>query len=144
MTFDLPAGQVLQPGGRALMVGFDPVNNPAQLAQFLASYGLTEAPGPIWGPWLGSLSNRTERLALQRPEAPDLPGDPVGWVIVDEVLYFDRKPFDRSADGDGPSLHRRLISGHGWNPESWVALPPTPGTGIPADTPADPAWLQLH
>ena len=62
-----------------------------------------------------------ERFALERPQAPDLPGDPVSWVVVDEVAYFEQAPFPPAADGAGAALHRVSAAQPGSDPANWTA-----------------------
>ena len=123
-----PANTTLPPGGLALLVNFDPADA-AQLNAFKATYGLAAIPAPIFGPYDGNLSNKGERFAIERPLAPYLPGDTVAWVIVDEVIYFDRAPWTPQADGTGLALHRLSTDGSGNDPANWLAGPPSPGTG---------------
>jgi len=91
------------------------------LSTFLNVYGLTNNEVQILGPYSGRLSNRGERVALERPQPPDMEGDPVSWVIVDEVIYFDRGPWPTQADGTGRSLERTQVQGSGNNPANWQA-----------------------
>jgi len=125
------SGMYLEPGGRLLVVGFDPVVEPGRLARFVSSYGVGDlAAGiEIIGPWDGDLSNSGERLALKRPQAADVVGEPVSWVIVDEVIYADVFPWPVAADGDGFSLQRNCSDGSrsGNDPVNWRAEVPSPG-----------------
>ena len=81
------------------------------------------------GPWEGNLSNRGERLSLEKP-ALEASG---GWVIVDEVLYSDVSPWPSGPDGSGLSLSRihtdALHSGN--DPSKWQAATPSPGSANP-------------
>ncbi|MHC4324613.1 MAG: lamin tail domain-containing protein, partial [Planctomycetota bacterium] len=108
VDYTFPLNTSIPAGGRLIVVGFDPYTETGLLAEFVAAYNTGQLiPGvDITGPWAGNLSNNGERLALKKPEAPDLPGDPVCWVIVDEVIYTDVSPWPDAADGDGYALQR--------------------------------------
>ncbi|MEM7395256.1 MAG: hypothetical protein AAF492_23225, partial [Verrucomicrobiota bacterium] len=77
-------------------------------------------------PYTGRLSNRGGRIALERPQAPDLPGEGISWVIVDELIYFDRQPWPNAADATGLSLHRLDGDMAGRNPNNWREGLPSP------------------
>jgi len=118
-------------GGRLIVVGFDPQTEADRLTTFMVSYhtGLLTPGVDIVGPWLGSLSNAGERLALERPLPADQPDDPISWGIVDEVIYADVAPWPESADGGGDVLQRIHTDAHfsGNDPSNWEATLPTPG-----------------
>ena len=129
VEYEFPVNQTLAPGQRLLVVNFDPANAPA-LAAFGALYGITPESAIILGPYAGKLNNATDRVALERPQAPDLPGDPLAWVVVDEVIYSDQPPWPAQADGGGASLHRLSAVGSGNDPSNWgvAALATLAGT----------------
>jgi len=121
------AGNVsLVAGGVALVVNFDPAGAMA-LEAFRTKYGITNAEVQIFGPFSGKLGNRSDRVALEKPQYPDLPGGPYSWVIVDEVIYGNQSPWPSSANGAGHSLRRAAVNGSGNNPLSWFAAAPTAG-----------------
>jgi len=131
-------GYVFEPGtvigayGRVVVVGFDPSVETSRLNAFIAAYGTGAlTPGVnIFGPWPGNLSNGGERIALKRPQTPDLPDEPISWVIVDEVIYGDVAPWPVAADGMGAALQRIGADGahSGNDPSNWQAAWPSPAS----------------
>jgi hypothetical protein len=79
------------------------------------------------GPYAGKLNNATDRVALERPQAADAPGDPLAWVMVDEVIYSDQMPWPTGADGTGASLQRLSAVGSGNDPSNWRVAAPAAG-----------------
>jgi hypothetical protein len=136
VDFDFPPDTTLQPGETLLVVGFDPVNNPAALAAFRAAYNLA-ASVPIAGPWSGKLANDSDDIELRRPDAPGLDGD-VPYYLVERVRYSDIAPWPAQADGAGYSLQRLADNEFANDPANWVAEAPTPGpAGSSGDSDGD-------
>ena len=138
VDFIFPANLTLLSGELMLVVNFSPTNT-AQLAAFKALYGITNAALRILGPYSGDLANSSERVALEYPQAGDLPGSTPNWAIVDEVLYADQSPWPCSADGTGDSLQRISALAHGNDAANWSSEPPTAGrprANLPAGLPA--------
>ena len=69
VDFDFPPGVSLAAGGRLLVVSFDPVASPGQLALFRSRYG-ADATLPVYGPYSGKLANNDDDVELHRPDAP--------------------------------------------------------------------------
>ena len=131
VSYTFPTGFSIPSDDCLVVVGFDPVVESSRLDAFKAVYNTGPlVPGvDIVGPWSGDLSNAGERLALERPQVPDLPGDPISWVIVDEVIYGDVAPWPESPDGDGDALQRTYADRYhcGNDPANWQGATPTPG-----------------
>lgn len=115
VSFTFPSGTSLPAGEKLWLVPFDPAVDNALLTLFASTYGLTPAQETILGPYSGQLSNRGERVALERPQESDDPLKPldVSWVIVDELFYFDQAPWPSGADGTGYPLIRTGLAAWG-------------------------------
>ncbi|HEX7861610.1 MAG TPA: lamin tail domain-containing protein, partial [Verrucomicrobiae bacterium] len=108
--------------GTIVLASFDP-NNSTQLAQFKQFYGVASSNITVTGPFTGQLANSSDRITLEKPDAPDLPGEPIVWVLVDEVIYTDLS----GADGTSESLHRIANTRSGNDPTNFAASAPTVG-----------------
>ncbi len=132
VSYQFPSNTVLPSGGALLLVSFDPLTNLAALAAFKLAHGVGTFEPAMLGPYDGKLSNTGERLALEKPQEPDLPGESVSWVIVDEVIYFDKWPWPEGARNTGKPLQRLPGAASGNNPANWIV----PATGSPGTGPA--------
>jgi hypothetical protein len=138
IAFDFPANTILPAGGVLLVVNIDPADS-AALTTLRTVYGITNLDIRILGPYSGKLGNRSDRVALEKPQLPDLPGDPYSWVIVDEVIYGNQEPWPANANGIGYSLNRLTLTKSGNDSSNWAAALPTPGvhTNAPLDSDGD-------
>ena len=138
VDFALPANLTLGAGEFLVLVSFDPAADPGQLAVFRGLYGITNAGLKILGPYSGKLANSSARVALEKPQAGDLPGDSISWIEVDEAIYADQSPWPCGTDGTGASLQRQNLAGYGNDPLKWAGGPPTPGRDNVALPPGAP------
>lgn len=148
VEYSLPPNLVLASGACLLVVSFDPADVVAR-TRFQNRYGLEPGTIRIVGPYQGKLANSSDRVALERPQRPDLPGEPYSWVIVDEIIYGDQSPWPAAADGTGWSLHRLEAPRAGNDPANWQAAVPTPGHAYASGTDTDgdgmpDAWELAH
>jgi hypothetical protein len=83
----------------------------------------------IVGPWKGNLSNRGERVALEKSQSGADASDPLVWGVVDEAIYSDVSPWPAGPDGQGEALQRlHADPTHcGNDPANWQSAAPTPG-----------------
>ena len=138
MDFDFPQGVSLPAGGRLLVVSFDPVLNPVQLAAFRSKYGV-DGTIPIYGPYVGKLANGDDKVELYRPDNPDAGFVP--YVLADRVHYHDIAPWPPLADGTGGALQRVSLAGYGNDPTNWAVALPNFGGSMDSDGDGIPdAW----
>jgi len=138
VSFDFPANETIPPGGYVLVVSFDPVLNPQQLAAFRTRFN-PPAIVPILGPWTGSLNNAGESVRLEQPDEPvPTPASNAGevpYVLGDRIRYSRVSPWPGDAAGTGLSLQRRRSLQFGNDPVNWSASVPTAGRqNSPKDT----------
>jgi hypothetical protein len=145
VSFTFPAGTQLTPGETFLVVNFDPADGTAR-SSFETAYGLASGSVTLLGPYGGKLSNRSDRVGLEKPQAPDLLGEGVSWVVVDEVVYGNQDPWPASPNGLGSSLHRKLEEEHSGMPGSWMTGEPSPGEveGVVPDRDSDSDGMPDH
>lgn len=139
VDFDFPMGVSMPGNTRLLLVSFDPVSNPAQLASFRAKYG-ADGTIPVYGPYSGKLANNDDKVELYKPDNPDAGFVP--FVLVDRVHYYDAAPWPTAADGTGAGLSRVSLSGYANDPTNWVAVVPNFGGGGDSDGDGMPDWWE--
>ncbi len=128
VSFDFPTNITLQPGGRVLVVGFDPATYPATTAAFRTKFGL--APGvTLLGPWTGKLNNGGDTIKLLGPDKPNVTPTNVfiPYYLVEAVAYDNLPPWPSGADGGGTSLQRLDLQRFGNDPVNWRAVVPFSG-----------------
>jgi hypothetical protein len=113
---------------------------------FVAKYNVP-ADAKLFGPYSGKLSNDSDRVAIERPQPPKAAGEPIAWVIVDEVTYGKRPLWPTEPDGSGASLHRISIAAAGNDPANWQSGPADPGRVIKQTDDRDgdgmPDWWEI-
>ena len=132
VSYRFPANASIPPYGYALVVSFDPEQNPSQAATFRTKFGVP-AGVRIFGPYGGQLSNGGEGVELYRPDTPQLPPSPdagqVPYVRVDKVNYTDDPPWPTTPDGAGQALRKKDGKAFGNDPAKWDGASPTAGQG---------------
>jgi hypothetical protein len=140
VTFTFGPGLSLSMGGRALIVPFDPVAAPNELAWFRNAFSVSNDV-PVWGPFTGALSNSGEDLRLLRPDPPQLAPHPdagfVPYVLVEHVHYLPTTPWPTNGLVPGASFQRAATTAFGNEPANWFAAPPTAGRDNNVDTDHD-------
>jgi hypothetical protein len=122
-----------------LVVGFDPIANPAALANFRSRFGVSNTV-PIFGPWgringtnftTARLSDSGDAVELYRPDPVQLPPRPdagyVPYIRIDKVNYSSGAPWPGGADRTGLSLQRKNSLRFGNDPLNWAVDAPNPG-----------------
>ncbi len=126
IEFLFRAGRSIPPGGRLVVVAFDPEDLTSKRI-FMEFYGLTDTAIQLAGPFSGPLNAHAGRIAIEEPRG-DLPGlNQVAWGVVDEVLFFDQAPWPADFGGQGNSLQRQSSAFAGNDPANWRPASPTPG-----------------
>jgi len=130
IDFEFATGTTIAAGAYLVVVDFDPLLSPTDLADFRALYGI-DASVPVVGPYGGKLSNLGDTVRLRKPDTPEANGDVCGgignpspyvpYVLVDEVSYFDFGDWPSAADGLGPSLERIDAEADGEDAGNWAA-----------------------
>jgi hypothetical protein len=132
VRFSFPPNTTLAAGERVVVVPFAP-DELATMAILRQVYSLP-AEARVFGPFTGRLGNDTGRIALERPLTPVVAGEPMGTVVADVVIYFDREPWPGGGVDRSASYQRRSPAGPGSDPANWLATLPTPGSAPPDDS----------
>jgi hypothetical protein len=120
IDYVFPEGARIEPNGFVVVA--------KDVEQLALRFGLPA--DSLLGPYGGSLDNGGETLGLEDGSS----------VSVDVVTFDDESPWDRDADGAGPSLERICASFDSTHPINWSSPSggdPTPlaPTRRPAETP---------
>jgi len=132
VDYQFPPAVTLPPGGRALVVSFDPVADTAALDRFTTLYA-APAGVRLFGPFTGNLDNAGGDVELKKPIL--FKTGLLGYVMADKLSYKDSAPWPEDADGAGASLQRRGPSYYGNDPGSWLAAAPNAGGVSPGGIP---------
>ena len=138
--FNIPPGVSLDPSSRLLIVGIDP-------ALFRTRHAIPAAI-PILGPWTNSLADDGDRVALFKPDPPQLPPHPdaglVPYILVEEVEYLPTAPWPVEAAGMGSALLRRDAAAFANEPSNWTSDSVAPLTPPEVTAELAGAVLQLR
>ena len=130
VNMTLPGELTLRAGGYLLLVGFDPVAEPAIASRFIENYDVPDDV-PLVGPFGGRLSNGGETVSLLRPDnTQGIDQEDAGYVPyipVESMGYDNSEPWPDDADGTGLSLQRITGSKFGDDPKNWLSAAPTAG-----------------
>lgn len=142
VDMDFPAGVVIPPNDRVLVVGFNPVTRPDKLEAFRLHYGVPETVGVI-GPYSGRLASAGDAVEIKQPDSPQTSGPDIGlvpYVETERIEYSTAAPWPSTGIGFGASLQRLELAGYGNDPVNWTTAVPTAGTlnsGNPLDSDND-------
>ncbi len=120
VDFTFPQGAVIPASGFALVTALDP-------AAFRTKYAIP-AGVPIFGPYVGALSNQGEEVEISKPGAPDVT---VPYYRVDRVNYDTTPPWPDGTDVGGVSLAKVNSAAYGNDGANWQ---PGPVGGTPGAT----------
>lgn len=130
--FVFPAGVLVPPLSYLIVVSFDPNLNPAAAAAFRIQWSVPSAV-PIYGPFIGKLSNNGSGVELYKPDPPQKAPHPdagfVPYIRVDKINYSSLAPWPADASGTGRSIQRKNSAFYGNDPINWQSSLPTAGGG---------------
>jgi hypothetical protein len=134
VAFTFPLNTYLPPRSFLLLVSFDAAQDPASVQWFTNRYGIANSVA-LLGPFQGHLANEGERVALYKPDKPELPNSPnpgyVPYVLLEEIRYSDQLPWPAGTRETGKSLQRIASISFGDDPANWQAADPSPGRANP-------------
>src|SRR4051812_40146299 len=125
IIYHFPPATTVSANEAILLVNFSPTNT-AFADTFRTRFNVP-ANVRLFGPYSGKLSNNSDRVGLERPEPPKATGEPISWIVVDEVTYGKRPLWPTEPDGFGASLHRISPTAAGNDPANWQSAPADPG-----------------
>ena len=132
VQFQFPTNLTIAPDEYVLVVGFDPMKSPTELAGFQAQYQIS-SNAVILGPWSGRLQNSGETIRLYKPAAESASASTnniePSQVLIEEIQYFDSTPWPSDGRATGKSLQRINSNAYGNDPINWITAFPTPLQG---------------
>lgn len=131
--FAFATNTMMGPGSRLVLINFDPADTNL-ISAFREAYALEDRVVTFLGPYIGRMNNRSDRIALEKPQAGANPDDPLSWAIIDEVIYSTEPPWPEGPNGFHLSLQRLSANLSGNDPANWGETNPSPGWAWP-DTP---------
>jgi hypothetical protein len=150
-AFQFPTNLVLGPGEFMLLTHF---TGPGQEVAFRERFDVPpgvriagnyvnftnvyDAEDREWDFEDAALHDDGGRIELQRPDSPEGPGLPLGYLPMDRVTYDDEFPWPPEPDGGvnilrldgvhiGYSLQKTIIDSYGDDVANWIRATPTPG-----------------
>jgi hypothetical protein len=114
IDFAFPSGAFIPAGGRALVLGQDPI-----------VYRAEHRPPPdiaLFGPFRGRLDDGGEALTLSRPFDRDAEDGTPMWILEERLRYDDAPPWPALSVRGGISLERLQPPTYANDHSSWIAL----------------------
>ena len=126
IEFSLPLDFLLQPGEAAVVVKFDPEQDPEREIIYRLAYSV-EPSARLLGPMTGELGDETGTVRLER-ESIDAGDDPDrSQVLIDRVSYRNSEAWPINLNGTRQALTRLAPDSYGDFANSWGARKRTPG-----------------
>lgn len=140
LDFDMPTGIVLPPDSGVVLVAFDPIFDPYELAGFRARHSIRDSV-TILGPWQGDIPTSAQlHVRLLQPD----PGFASDTNRTQRLVVEDITVDPGAAPRPGYSLTRRNLATTASDPANWAPNFPTPGESD-LDTDGLPdGWENAH